>query len=134
MAFYRGCTASISFGTVFLPMTEWKLNVDGERIDVSDYDQQTFKSIVGMRTATISLSGPYPSSIVGYGYGLATGDDLLVKLYLDPEFYYFFQVMARIEKMSVTTNVKGVVECTIDLVVIGDFKLGDDTNTEAIAI
>jgi hypothetical protein len=42
--------------------------------------------------------------------------------------------MARIEKMSVTTNVKGVVECTIDLVVIGDFKLGDDANTEAIAI
>jgi hypothetical protein len=89
MAFYRGCTASVSFCTVFLPMTEWKLNVDGERIDVSDYDQQTFKSIVGMRTATISLSGPYPSSIIGYGYGLATGDDLLVKLYLDPEFYYF---------------------------------------------
>jgi hypothetical protein len=58
----------------------------------------------------------------------------MVKLYLDAEFYYFFQVMARIEKMSVTTNVKGVVECTIDLVVIGDFKLGDDANTEAIAI
>ena len=38
MAFYRGCTASVSFGIVFLPMTEWKLNVDGERIDVSDYD------------------------------------------------------------------------------------------------
>jgi hypothetical protein len=121
-------------------MTEWTLSVDGERVDISDYDSRTYRGVVGMRTATVTMRGPYPTrtDVIGLGnsvgYSIMPGHIIRVFLYLDETETICppYQLQVLIDKMDLTTDVKGVVQCTISAVCIGNFTdaTSTDMNTE----
>jgi hypothetical protein len=113
-------------------MTEWTLAIDGERVDISDYNSRTYKGTVGMRTATVSLRGPYPDNVDSFGYSSLPGDVIKVQLWLDGTMQTWpaFNLQVLIDKMDVTVDVKGVAMCSINAVVIGNFYDQDSTDTD----
>lgn len=136
MAFFSGRTGSIVFDTVKAAnMDQWTLSLEGERIDVSDYDQVTFKSIVAMPTATIQMSGPWPYDLVDKGYSLQPGDLLDVKLNFDLLGVYYYTFRTRVESIELSSDVRGAVQCNLSAVVIYDWINGDESHfTEAISV
>lgn len=128
MAFFSGKTGSIIFDTVrSAPMDNWTLSLEGERIDVSDYDQTTFKSIVALPTATIHMSGPWPYEIYA-GYSLQPGSLLDIKLGFDKQGVYFYTFRTRVENIELSSDTRGVVQCKLAAVVIYDWMTGDESH------
>lgn len=134
MAFFRGKTGSIVFdGHHVATMDKWTLSLEGERIDISDYDQITLKSIVGLPVATVQMSGPWPYDLIERGYFLRPGDQVDMTLNFDTLGVYYFQLRTRIESAEVSSDVRGVMQCSVSAVVIGDWYNGDES-TEATHI
>lgn len=122
-------------------MTEWTLSVDGERVDISDYDSRTYRGVIGMRTATVTMRGPYPAGTTvpgqlgnSVGYHIMPGNVIKVFLYLDGTETICppYQLQVLVDKMDLSTDVKGVVQCSISAVCIGNFvdATSTDMNTE----
>lgn len=119
-------------------MTEWTLAIDGERVDISDYNSRTYNGTVGMRTATVSLRGPYPDRVINYGYAIMPGEKAKVQLWLDGTGLTWpsFNLEILIDKMDLTVDVKGVAMCSINAVVVGNFIDMDSTdpNTDPFSL
>ena len=133
MAFFSGKGASVTIDGFVAPMSEWTLSVEGERIDISHYDSPTFDGIVGLVTASVNLKGPYPYGYTGKGYRLFPDQIVEIVLYLDSAFTYYWKVLARVEKLTVTDIVQGTPIVTIDAVVIENILTGADI-TERIQV
>lgn len=134
MAFFTGKTGSVVFdGNQVATMDSWSVTLEGERIDISDYNQLTFKSIVGLPIATVQMSGPWPYDLVLRGYFFRPGDEVNVVLNFDSLGIYHYAFKARIESGEVSSDVRGVMQCNISAVIIGDWYNGD-ASTEAMHI
>lgn len=134
MAFFTGKNGSIVFdGHHVATMDKWSASLEGERIDISDFNQITFKSMVGLPLATVTMSGPWPYDLVLRGYFFRPGDTVQVVLNFDSLGIYYYSFLARIESGEVSSDVRGVMQCSISLVIIGDWYNGDNT-TEAMHI
>ena len=135
-SYFTGKSGSVIFdGAQVAAMDSWVMTIEGERLDVSDYDQPSFKSIVGLPVATVQMSGPWIRSndVNLKGYFLQPGDQVGVQLTLDSLGLYQYSVACRVESAELTSDVRGVIQCNISMVVIGNWIDGDDT-TEFITI
>lgn len=133
MAFFSGRNSSVTIDGFVASMNEWTLSVEGERIDISNYDSPTFDGIIGLVTASVTLKGPYPYGYTGKGYKLFPDQIVEIVLNLDALGVYYWKVLARVEKLSVTDIVHGTPMVQIDAVVIENILTGADV-TERIQI
>lgn len=137
-SYFTGKNGSVIFdGVQVASMDSWTLSVEGERLDVSDYDQPSFKSIVGLPVASVQMSGPWIASNnpIVQGYFLQPGDQVDVSLIFDSLGFYSFILRSRVESCELSSDVRGVIQCTISVVVIGNWIDGNgDDNTTGITI
>ena len=137
-SYFTGKYGSVVFdGVQVASMDSWTLTVEGERLDISDYDQPSFKSIIGLPVASVQMSGPWIKSKwqspVLQGYFLQPGDQ--VDVTLDFDGFYSFTLRSRVESCELSSDVRGVIQCNISVVVIGNWIGGNgDDNTTGITI
>lgn len=124
--FFSGKAGSILFnGIRVATMDTWTLSIDGERLDVSDFNQPNFKAVFALPSATVHMSGPWPRESNQKGYYIQPNDQVDMKLNLDSAGIYYFQVRTRIESAELSTDVRGVVQCNVSALVVGNWVDGD---------
>lgn len=130
--FFRGSTGSIKFGNraggTAQPLSEWTLTITTPEIDQSDYDSTTAKYALGIPTAQVTATGPYPY----VPYNLKIADTATITLWLDESQDAGFTFSTLITNLTLSSSARGLVNFSLAAVANEDFYNGTSTTTEVI--